>query len=192
MKRSPPRTGRAGALRTPTASDSCSHGALARLGPRPGWMASRRSGGRARGVTAVTRVMLFFHFELLTDQISWQLQLIIYWSLLLFFFLIFWQTFPGASFENNLTVFLWASSWCKCQNWNDKKKTGNLNLVLLSNESRGKSQKPALSGHFIRSNLPIWRLSVFRDAILQIASGYLTYWYSGASAKTGMKKKNSA
>lgn len=32
-------------------------------------------------------------------------------------------------------------------------------------------------------------LSVFRDAILQIASGYLTYWYSGASAKTGMKKK---
>lgn len=69
------------------------------------------------------------------------------------------------------------------------KKNRKPKLVLPSNESRGKSQKPALSGHFIRSNLPIWRLSVFRDAILQIASGYLTYWYSGASAKTGMKKK---
>lgn len=33
---------------------------------------------------------------------------------------------------------------------------------------------------------------MFRDAILQIASGYLTYWYSGASAKTGMIKKNRA
>lgn len=106
--------------RTLSISDSCSHGALARLGPRPGWMASPRSGGHVRGVTAAARVMLIFYFELHMDQNSWQLQLII--DRCCCCFKIFLQTLLGASL-----VFVWVSMCCKCQNWNF---TGNQNGLL--------------------------------------------------------------